>query len=80
MLISWALHRGTVPIVKSLSPKRMEENWASYNVALSSAQMKRLDALDCDARLLRASGFCWKKDQTWQALWDGEGLGSFQAK
>ncbi len=41
VLTSWALHRGTVPIVKSISAKRIQENWDSYSVALTNAQIKR---------------------------------------
>lgn len=72
VLIAWALHRGTVPIVKALSPARIKENWDSYAVALTAAQQKRIDALDRDYRYLKADIFAWPATQPWRALWDNE--------
>lgn len=71
VLISWALHRDTSVIPKSVNPGRIRENLAAAEVALDAGDMQRIDALDRKRRYL--SGGLWAMDgssYTVANLWD----------
>ena len=53
VLLRWSLQHGFVPLPKSVTPKRIEENAAVFDFDLSTEQMKSLDALDEDLHT------CW---------------------
>jgi len=53
VLIAFQLQRGIVCIPKSVTPSRIESNAQAVDVKLSEDQMKKLNALECDGRLLR---------------------------
>ncbi len=52
VLVSWALHRGTSVIPKSVNPGRIAQNFAAQNVALSDEDMQRIENLDKNYRFL----------------------------
>lgn len=55
VLISWAIHRGTSVIPKSVNPGRMQQNLAAADVALTAEDMDNIAALNQDCRLLAGS-------------------------
>ena len=71
ILISWAIHRGTAVIPKSVNPARIEQNLAAAEVALTDEDMQAIAALDLNRRYV--SGAFWQVDggpYTVAALWD----------
>jgi alcohol dehydrogenase (NADP+) len=70
VLISWALHRGTSVIPKSVNPGRIVENLGAEDVALSPDDMRAIAALDRNARFV--DGRFWFLGETYSAetLWD----------
>lgn len=71
ILISWAIHRGTVVIPKSVNPARIEQNLAAATIALSEADMAAIAALDRHRRYV--DGTFWVVEDgpyTLANLWD----------
>ena len=71
VLISWAIHRGTAVIPKSVNPGRLEQNLAAANVTLSAADIQQIAALDRHRRYV--AGPIWVVDDgpyTLANLWD----------
>ncbi|MBN2314405.1 MAG: aldo/keto reductase [Sedimentisphaerales bacterium] len=50
VLISWAIHRGTVVIPKSVNPVRMKENLDAADVSLTKEDMKEISGIDRNRR------------------------------
>ncbi len=46
ILISWALHRGTAIIPKSVNPERLAQNFKAQNITLDEEDMSMISALD----------------------------------
>jgi alcohol dehydrogenase (NADP+) len=46
VLISWAIHRGTAVIPKSVNPARMKQNLAAVEVSLTQDDMQEIAGLD----------------------------------
>ena len=46
VLISWAIHRGTSVIPKSVNPDRLKQNLEAGEISLSEQEMKEIEALD----------------------------------
>lgn len=71
ILISWALHRGTAVIPKSVNPDRIKQNLASTEVPLTPDDMEKIATLDRHRRYV--SGEFWVVDggpYTLATLWD----------
>jgi len=71
VLISWAVHRGTSVIPKSVNPERIKQNIESANVALDGEDMQQLAGLDKPFRYV--DGSLWAKEgspYTVADLWD----------
>lgn len=71
VLLAWAMERGTAPIPKSTNAKRLKENFASQNIALTSSDMVNLNSLDCHYRFV--DGSFWTppgSPYNLQNLWD----------
>ncbi|PHR68226.1 aldo/keto reductase [Alcanivorax sp.] len=71
VLISWALHRNTVVIPKSVNPERLKQNLAAAELSLSDADMDAIGALDKHRRYV--DGGFWAQpgsDYTLANLWD----------
>ncbi len=69
-LISWAIHRGTAVIPKSVNPKRIHENFEATKVNLSNEDMKAIRTIDRQKRYL--SGNAWTMEgspYSYQELW-----------
>lgn len=71
VLISWALHRDTVVIPKSVNPERQKQNLAAAELSLSDADMDAIRSLDKHRRYV--DGGFWAQpgsDYTLANLWD----------
>ena len=71
VLISWALHRNTVVIPKSVNPERLKQNLAGAELSLNDADMDAISALDKHRRYV--DGGFWAQpgsDYTMANLWD----------
>jgi alcohol dehydrogenase (NADP+) len=71
VLLSWALHRGTATIPKSVEPGRLRQNLAAAEVALTSRDMEEIAGLDRHRRYIR--GDFWTIEgspYTLENLWD----------
>ena len=52
VLISWAIHRGTAVIPKSVSPARMKENLDAADVSLTQEDMQKIAGIDRNRRYI----------------------------
>lgn len=71
ILLSWAIHRGTAVIPKSVNPERIEQNLAATQVSLDEQDMKAIAALDRHRRYV--DGSIWVVEDgpyTLANLWD----------
>lgn len=71
VLIRWAIQRGTICIPKSVTPSRIDENFAVFDFSLSEEEMAEIRAIDKKTRFVRYDFFL-TSPQTWRDLWDGE--------
>jgi alcohol dehydrogenase (NADP+) len=73
--IKWAVTRGQVPIPFSANPKNLAGNLqAALGEPLSSDEMKTIEKLDRNCRLIKGQVFLWKDNQSWEDLWDLNGV------
>lgn len=73
--IQWAIQRGQVPIPFSVSRKNLLANLkASVAEPLSAEDMAALAAIDRNCRLIKGQVFLWKDGQSWEDLWDVNGI------
>lgn len=73
VLISWAIHRGTAVIPKSVNPERMKQNLAAADVLLTQDDMQEIAELDRNRRYV--SGDFWSpkgSPYTLANIWDEE--------
>ncbi len=71
VLISWAVHRGTVVIPKSTTPEHIRQNIAAIDVHLDEEDMENIAGIDETYRYL--DGALWTKDDspyTMEGLWE----------
>jgi alcohol dehydrogenase (NADP+) len=71
ILISWAVHRGTAVIPKSVNPGRIKQNLESANVKLENDDMRQLSGLDKGYRFV--DGGLWAMEgspYSMASLWD----------
>lgn len=71
VLISWAIHRGTAVIPKSVNPARIKQNLAAADLSLTPEDMQSIAALNLDRRYV--DGTFWQVDggpYTLANLWD----------
>jgi alcohol dehydrogenase (NADP+) len=71
LLISWAIHRETVVIPKSVNPERIRQNLGALAVSLSHEDMTEIEKLNRDRRYV--SGTFWAMEgspYTMANLWD----------
>lgn len=71
VLISWAIHRGTAVIPKSVNPERIEQNFAAANLSLTAEDMSAIATLDKHRRYV--DGSIWVVEEgpyTLANLWD----------
>jgi alcohol dehydrogenase (NADP+) len=72
--IKWAIQRGQIPIPFSTNPKNLVSNLrATISEPLSVEDMRLIESLDRDCRLIKGQVFLWKDNQSWEDLWDVHG-------
>jgi alcohol dehydrogenase (NADP+) len=73
--IKWAVQRGQVPIPFSTNPKNILSNLSGVvGQPLSSEDMEAIENLDRNCRLIKGQVFLWKESQSWEDLWDSDGV------
>jgi alcohol dehydrogenase (NADP+) len=72
--IKWAVQHGQTPIPMSTHRKNYLANLqAVVSEPLTDADMKAVEGIDKNNRLIKGQVFLWKDKQSWQDLWDGNG-------
>jgi len=73
--IKWAIQRGQIPIPFSTNPRNLLSNLrAVLSEPLSSEDMTTISQLDRNCRLIKGQVFLWKDNQSWEDLWDINGV------
>jgi alcohol dehydrogenase (NADP+) len=73
--IQWAVQRGQTPIPFSVSPRNYRANLeAAAGDPLSESDMAAIAAIDRNCRLIKGQVFLWKQNQSWEDLWDLDGV------
>jgi diketogulonate reductase-like aldo/keto reductase len=72
--LKWAVQRGQAPIPMSTRRSNYLSNlWAVTNDPLTGEEMSRISGIDRNCRLVKGQVFLWKRDQSWEDLWDLNG-------
>jgi alcohol dehydrogenase (NADP+) len=73
--IKWAVQRGQIPIPFSTNPRNILSNiLAVSGEPLTEDEMARIEKLDRNCRLIKGQVFLWKDNQSWEDLWDPNGV------
>ncbi len=73
--IQWAIQRGQIPIPQSTSRAHYLANLqAAVAEPLADAEMRAIAAIDRNCRLIKGQVFLWKPNQSWEDLWDLDGV------
>ena len=73
--IKWAIQRGQTPIPFSTRRRNYLANLrGAVSPPLTAHDMARIAAIDRNCRLIKGQVFLWKPDQTWEDLWDLNGV------
>jgi alcohol dehydrogenase (NADP+) len=73
--IKWAVQRGQIPIPFSIKKNQYLGNLkCSMEDLLTDDEMAKLAEIDKNCRLIKGDVFLWKDGQTWEALWDVDGV------
>lgn len=73
--ILWAAQRGQAPIPMSANRAHYLANLRAATAApLSEAEMRAIAGVDQRCRLIKGQVFLWKDGQTWEDLWDVNGV------
>jgi alcohol dehydrogenase (NADP+) len=72
--VKWAVQRGQTPIPFSIyRPEYASNLRAAVTDPLTAEEMKELEGVDKNCRLIKGQVFLWKEDQSWEDLWDVNG-------
>jgi len=73
--VKWAVQRGQTPIPFSTKRRNYLSNLqATVSQSLTDDDMKAIAGIDNNCRLIKGQVFLWKADQTWEDLWDVNGV------
>ena len=73
--IKWAVQRGQIPIPFSTNPRNLLSNLrAVVSEPLNESDMSPIEKLDRNCRLIKGQVFLWKDNQSWEDLWDIDGV------
>jgi diketogulonate reductase-like aldo/keto reductase len=73
--IKWAVQRGQVPIPFSANPRNILNNLLGVvGEPLSAEDMSAIEKVDRNCRLIKGQVFLWKDNQSWEDLWDVNGV------
>lgn len=72
--IKWGIQRGQVTIPFSVKPDQMFGNLeAAIKDPLTIEEMKEMETVDCNSRLIKGQVFLWEGAKGWEDLWDLDG-------
>jgi len=72
--IKWAVQRGQTPIPFSSNRRNYLANLrGAVSEPLTPEDMKAIESIDRNCRLIKGQVFLWKDDQPWEDLWDMNG-------
>ena len=72
--VKWAVQRGQVPIPFSTNRNHYLSNLQGVvSEPLSAEEMREINAIDRNCRLIKGQVFLWKEGQAWEDLWDPSG-------
>jgi len=73
--IKWAAQRGQTPIPLSTKRRNYEANLRGVlSGPLTDEEMREIAGIDRNCRLIKGQVFLWKQGQTWEDLWDLDGV------
>lgn len=73
--VKWGAQRGQIPIPFSVRRNEYLSNLnAVVNDPLTDEEMKAIASNDRNCRLIKGQVFLWKDNQTWEDLWDLNGV------
>ena len=72
--VKWAVQRGQIPIPFSIHKNEYLSNLqCSVSEPLTKEEMKEIESIDKNCRLIKGQVFLWKDNQSWEDLWDLKG-------
>jgi alcohol dehydrogenase (NADP+) len=73
--VTWAVERGQIPIPQSVNRANYLANlrWVASE-PMTADDMRAIAAIDRNCRLIKGQVFLWKANQTWEDLWDVNGV------
>ncbi|MDK2811320.1 MAG: alcohol dehydrogenase [Petroclostridium sp.] len=72
--IKWAVQRGQIPIPFSIRRDQYLSNLqCTVTDPLTDEEMKEIEGIDKNCRLIKGQVFLWKDGQSWEDLWDLNG-------
>jgi len=72
--VKWAVQRGQVPIPFSTNRSHYLSNLVGVvTEPLTAEEMRQVNAIDRNCRLIKGQVFLWKEGQSWEDLWDPTG-------
>ena len=73
--VKWSAQRGATPIPFSIRRANYEANLEGIcSAPLTPEEMTAIAGIDRGCRLIKGQVFLWKHDQTWEDLWDLDGV------
>jgi alcohol dehydrogenase (NADP+) len=73
--IAWSVQRGATPIPFSTKKRNYLGNLrAAAGQPLSSEDIQAIAGIDKNCRLIKGQVFLWRDDQSWEDLWDVDGV------
>ena len=73
--LKWAVQRGHVPIPFSTKRKNYLANIQGIvGEPLTAGEMAQIQGVDRNCRLIKGQVFLWKEGQSWEDLWDMDGV------
>ena len=71
----WAVQRGEIVIPFAVKREQLINNLkAGMRSQLTADEMKAIAGIDNKCRLIKGQVFLWRKGQTWEDLWDEDGI------
>ncbi|RME66919.1 MAG: aldo/keto reductase [Verrucomicrobia bacterium] len=75
LCVKWAVQRGQVPIPFSTKRRNYLANLkCTTTPPLSDEEMEAIRKIDRNCRLIKGQVFLWKENQSWEDLWDPNGV------
>jgi len=73
--VKWAVQRGQTPIPFSTKPRNyLAKLRCTVTEPLADREMLAIARIDRNCRLIKGQVFLWKDNQSWEDLWDPDGV------